>query len=1650
MADSTAPVNPNAGIGTAEPLADNVASYREWENQARAAGYNDADITNAAGEYVGAARKAGYSEAEIQDVMGINDPTRLHEAMKARALPRLGEWTAPPATTAGESFTAGIEGSSGGLRYRGQLPDFAMPENMGFGGQMAYQAGTLLGSLADAATGGAMGAGAGILAGAPSGPGAVVPAVGGALIGGFALPAMERESYMQALIKGEVKDWSDFASRQSSVAWEGIKAATIAKFTGSAGRAAEQIGGAAFVSTARKLAAEAAAMTATSSALEGQIPTWTDLGVASTTMIGMHVALSPVALAGRGRAVMANLADHWIKTGEDPVAASNRAQNDQGLYQQLMVPKPAEPPPMSGETVFDKDTFVVGKDAPDSNEFAHWGVNEDMPHEAVFGEFANPFVKPVDPFEGQVFTTKDDPQHLFDPPPSKPTDFEKGQTYYDFGNYLNPQRWSESKQAWVNTYALSTEDWKFQRTLHEPAIGSTGEGKMNPLTGKPTMSGAITSWWHGSSSLQPALNPSFAGSIKAVWMASDKAVAHDFAAGGNHVGSGTITRIYVLPGKYFDFRDEEQQAHAEAWFNENEPSEHMGWADHMIGLLRKGNGHYNNMENPGIQRYLKENGYDGYFEREHHEQKSSVNLAVYNPEKIVRGETSVLNSQLIKINKFEQHSPAEPEDMERPGTLLAAYVHGERPADGTIHPLGQPRPENAGPAGGGNGEPPEPPQPALPPTGPEAWRLTAAELGSAVQPGWYARFVTTMRDAYRQFMNDSHPIMQMVDKAIRSGVPVPDANNPLFLNRLASGATADTIATNRIVNEFLPIIKPFMKETGPENFWTYTVARTRYFDSFADRPNPPTTAQVERWKQVMDLGNSKYADAFDKVRDFYNSTLDQLVGGRYTQEQVDAMKALGDAGLPLSRVEEEGSPEHAAVSRLGGGAANTVFSREGSDLKVLEQGRTIIARTLARTRMAMLDARNLATAKLGEQLGDAVRISQGIADWTPDEMERLGLDLRGLTGPEEGDSSKIIAAKLGWQLKGDDVITFENGMATQWRFQDPGIARLINGLDRPSVSVLQRVMIGVTNFSRNMMTTANPLFAPKIMTAYDALFQHLVNPEARNTIMVALDGVRTLFNTEDYQRAIQSGAIEHVFHSLAEDKYVGQVLQGRADPAYTMSVWNTLTRPIDALRAWSSAWFHVMPLGRFAQGTQEGETLTRAAAQATNYTFDPSAGGGPYARMINLTTQPFFKAYLTSLERNSRAILGIGRDLGGSKFSAAEFVAKAVPLVTVPFISTYLHSRDKQWYINAPDWQKNNGLLFRTGGDEEGQGTTHYFAYPPIIGLVFGGIPRMMMEAVGRGNAHAFDSVGSDIAGALAPPMGAMTYSALLPVIEKLANHSFARNTPLNPDTNVMPQEKFTPYSTWAAKKLSASLQALPILRAGNLTPIEIDNFVQGWTGSAGRFLVRAAEQAASYAGVIQSKLPADSFWDWPGLASFHSREIGAGAQPIRDFEDRMKSNAAVAGSMSVALAQGDPDRFRELTGSDPAAALLHKVGERQVSPGATPMDFIDSLDAAVQAMNGKVDPLTNVLRADQLMKLDRQAVGYIANLPNNTTLSDTQKAGLMSYQRALASVHPGVNPIDLATISPLDKKQLLDRIYARMSLAAQSGLANMDKAGMR
>jgi hypothetical protein len=327
------------------------------EQALRQAGFNDQEVTQWKADTATQLQGAGFERPEIEKYFGgpQAEPTDLtpivHQNLKDHLSERTPEGGGPAkATTFGEAFWAGLQGSSGGLVARNKLPDIQLPPDSSLMMKIAAASGQMAGDLPAMYAGGVIGSGFGAGVGAGltpelAGAGAIPGAVLGGGAGAFALPAMLRRAYMDDLQKGAVKDFSDFYSRLAGVTYDGIKGGVTGALTAGVGGAvaglASKLGAGATTATLATAGAELTTMTTVGKALEGEAPKPEDFLIGAITLAGFHgmvkgAELTNLKLSGSVKDLETKLQNTYAETGVKPMDVLEAAAGNPVLNQQLL------------------------------------------------------------------------------------------------------------------------------------------------------------------------------------------------------------------------------------------------------------------------------------------------------------------------------------------------------------------------------------------------------------------------------------------------------------------------------------------------------------------------------------------------------------------------------------------------------------------------------------------------------------------------------------------------------------------------------------------------------------------------------------------------------------------------------------------------------------------------------------------------------------------------------------------------------------------------------------------------------------------------------------------------------------------------------------------------------------------------------------------------------------------------------------------------------------------------------------------------------------------------------------------------------------------------------------------------------------------
>jgi hypothetical protein len=913
--------------------------------------------------------------------------------------------------------------------------------------------------------------------------------------------------------------------------------------------------------------------------------------------------------------------------------------------------------------------------------------------------------------------------------------------------------------------------------------------------------------------------------------------------------------------------------------------------------------------------------------------------------------------------------------------------------------------------------------------------------GVTKRPGIGDLIAKTSHDLYLEMIDPDAPLGKLVD-AVRDGGSLDDARNPIFLRRLADASdnTSQYALERNMVDikgnvtgpSLKTILQPFDGETGANTFWTYAGAR---WAAEKAEQGKETGIPLPAALKVIENHHAKYGEAFQQLQDFQNQSLAYLRdSGIMSSEAYDAAVTANRARIPGYRTQDLLHEPRAAGGK--GDVRDPIKGFKGSDLEVQNVHESLIKDVYLRMSLANHNLANQAARDAGLATGLA-RVEETAAAQIPHNIE----DVDGKMDP---DMDVSVAQLAGKSVRADQVPVFENGQLQHVVFDDPDLAPLLRGMNSVQLTTWQKLVGNIANFQRSMITLA-PAF-PVHLLGYDVPFQFITKPGFRNTVAQALSGIgHTFFETDTWDQWMRQGAPDRILTGLSKSKYLQQVMKGDQDPHALDGIFNSVKSSYDVLKAWSMKMSQVMPVGRYAQGLKEGVSQEALAYASSEAPFHRSGAMGPAAKAIN-TAVPFFTAYLNGLEKTMRSLAGVSKpgegEIGWDPKLMATTWAKAAAIITVPMIYQELTDGDKQWRKAVPDWVKDNSLLLHFGPDWETtdqkdeagnpitipHGVTMVYKYPPLLSLLFGGLPRRMVSAFVEGHSDAFNDFGKSVGASLLPP-GGMYPSAFLPFMEHAANYSFFKGKRIVPDSIAQSipgqyAEQYTPYSTTTARAIAKFASEIPLVRGMGLAPPIVDNYIDSWAGTMGSNATHWVDQALQMTGKRQN-LPSEGWTDNPLWASFYERHPGFSSETVQDFDARQQRFTAVHGLMAQAIKEDDFAKFQAILATHPNEAAANRLTlGRDNAPPANYQQYADAKSAL-----GDIPEATQAwMTASRAVLAEEKVMHYIATLPGRQNPD---------------------NP-DLPYMTPDEKRVQFDQHGATLSVMADRANALAKEAGIK
>lgn len=860
---------------------------------------------------------------------------------------------------------------------------------------------------------------------------------------------------------------------------------------------------------------------------------------------------------------------------------------------------------------------------------------------------------------------------------------------------------------------------------------------------------------------------------------------------------------------------------------------------------------------------------------------------------------------------------------------------------GKVPPLQVSVLNTAAPTGGG-GKPPAktaPPAPPAPPAGsPE--QIVNSRI-SFEEP---AKTRTTFREFYRKVVDQFSPVKEFTEAM---GGAANAKVDPYKVMRLAAGSygragafldfSAFDFATLRDAGPGLKkVLKPVEKDI--EGFRTYAVA-ARAVE--LEARGVETGIDNAAARAVVKSGKGKYDAPFRELVEYQNTLTRYLRdSGVIGKDTYEAMTQANQNYVPFYRFfgDEFGGPGQAG---RGFAVRNPVKKIKGSDEMIVDPLEAIIKNTYL---FITLAERNRAGVEFWKMVkadpatAEALGVKVKPAPIRPVEVAepevRKFLEDHGLD-PNAAEAFTIFRAKKN-PVAADEVRFFVDGKAVTLEVTEP-LAQAFKNMDSETFGTMVKIAAVPAKALRAGSVLSPDFFLRNL--ARDQMQAFVQAKGWKMPVYETLDGAFSILSKDAaFQSWLKGGGANSAFVSIDRQYIQQNVWKLSAETGLLDKTWNVIRSPLEMLRITSELIENATRVGEFkrqAQGRTDAASVMDAAFDSREVTLD-FARTGANTKALNLITA-FWQARVNGMDTLIRAF----------KDRPTETTVKAVAAITLPSLILWsVNHHDPRWK-DIPRWQKDLFWIVFTDNWEEpasptqlaamqaagmarqskdgrwfvNNGTTYRIPKPYELGVIFGSFPERVADKYIAENPEGLKDFGGNLLKNIGIDM-VPTFAS--PIVEQFANRSRFTNNPIIP-SNVegwLPEYQYTPYTSETAKQIAGMIGHIPGVQKTAIspesgpiqgvaralaTPALIDNYVSGWTGGLGRYVLQIADAGLVKAGVAPDPMkPMKTLADMPVIKAFVVRYPSATAQSVQDFYDRYYTSKKAFDTIMGLAKRGD------------------------------------------------------------------------------------------------------------------------------------------------
>ena len=752
---------------------------------------------------------------------------------------------------------------------------------------------------------------------------------------------------------------------------------------------------------------------------------------------------------------------------------------------------------------------------------------------------------------------------------------------------------------------------------------------------------------------------------------------------------------------------------------------------------------------------------------------------------------------------------------------------------------------------------------------PEEQAVRDRIVGSDENDGFAA---PSANKTYTAMVDDLHPLRMLTNELetgsqfSRKGTGLPIEENPYELARLTRGSAgkaehflrhgtlnySDLSKAGRSLEDVIAPVKDDIQ--GLDNF----LVAKRSIDLNA--AGIKTGVPLAEAQAVVAAGTPKYGKVANEVYQYGGQVLKYLKdSGIISDADMAKMQAANKHHVPFYRLMDKESSWSTGSLKV----KDPIEAIKGSERQIIEPMESIIKNTYAFVSLAERNRTMQALEKLANKTpgGSALMVKDG----SPVPSGLSSLSPKAFQ-PEEGK-----------------IAVFNNGERTLYHVS-PDVANAVNGLDRYQMGQLEKIIAAPARTLR-AGATMSPEFVARnpIRDQFAAL---LFSQNGYVPVWSALQGLGHLWKGgEKYQEWLKSGGPAAAMVSI-DRNYINQSVMRLEEQTKLGTLKNIIKSPIEALRIASEAMENATRLGEFVKARNKGKSIMQAGMDSREVTLD-FARAGNIGRAVN-SAIPFWNAGVQGTDRLARAF--------AEKPLATTF--KAVAGITLPSVALWMNNHNDPRYKEIPRWEKDIYWHLLT------KDNIYRIPKPFTEGVLFGSVAERMLDAYIEQNPDAYKGVVKSISQGLLPNY---LPQAIVPSVEQFANRSTFFDRPIVPRSmeGISPEQQFNQYTSEASKLagrgIAGAQRAMGMDVNSFASPMVLDNYVKGFTGSLGSYGLSAADQVLRATGAVKDntgKRPEKTAADYPLLRAFVSRHPSAGAQSIQDFYDeydkRKKGNDTV------------------------------------------------------------------------------------------------------------------------------------------------------------